>query len=1448
MTSTNTAIRRVPLHSWLWRHRTVLGLVLAGVVLAGLTTVLYYRSVIVNRFDGRRWVLPSRIYSDTFVLRTGDQSTPEALGGKLTRLLYQKQKETPERAGRFRLEGSVVEVFPRDFRYSGRFVHGFRARVEFAAGHVRSIRDASGSSVSALVLEPELLGSVFGEELEDRVIVRLAEVPATLKDAVLVTEDRDFYRHPGVSVKRTFGALAAILRGSSLQGGSTLTQQLVKNLYLSPERTLRRKATEAIMAVILDERYSKDEILEAYLNEIYLGRNGAVAITGVGAAARHYFGRDVSDLDLAESAMLAAMIKAPNIYAPTRNPGRAKQRRDLVLRLMKEEGKITEAAMALAVQQPVAPEALAAPRTNAPHFLDFVKAELFRRYGDKLKTDGLQIYTTLDVDLQQAGQNAVAGGLARLEKQYKRLAAAAKEAPLQGALIFLEPRTGSVKAFVGGRDYSVSQFNRVTQAHRQPGSLFKPFVFLAAFGRRDLPNAVTPATMFVDSPITVEWDKRQEDQRWTPRNYDGQHRGADVGAAGCGAFDQHPDGAGGPDGGAALCRRGGARGGDRLEAAALSVRCTGRLRDLAHGDRGRVRGLRQQRRARGAVRDRGRRDFRRAAARPQGDAARAGPAGRHRVPDRFAAARGRGPRHGGWGAGGRARRRTGRKDRHDERRPRCLVRGLLAEDADGDLGWLRRQPRLEPVRHAGRRADLRGVFQIGSVTVLRRELPRALQHRHGGHRSGHGLSRDGGMPQAHDGGLHPGDRAEGRVPGAPEKLVTDNLGCSMTARSPRPPVPIRIRGARTHNLKGISVSIPTGQLTVVTGVSGSGKSSLAFDTLYAEGQRRYAESLSTYARQFLERLDRPDVDSIEPVPPAIALEQKNGVRNARSTVGTQTEIYDSLRLLFAHGGTTFCPDDGEAAVPGGVDRAVSELCATEPGARVTLVAPLPWPSGESATGKKLGVRRRAEQERLRLAELKRAGFFRALSPEGETVEIGETIAGLLGADGRLPLVVGRFVVREESRAEMAMAVETAFSLAGSLKAVFEGRARVFQRGLHCPRCGRGFRDPTPPLFAFNSPLGACPTCQGFGRVIGVDLEKVIPDPSLALEDRPVAPWNTPAYESAYDDLFRACRKYSVRTDIPLARLSAHERDVLIKGRGEFYGVTGFFDWLETKRYKIHVRVLLARYRAYTLCGECKGARLAPAALAVRFRGRTIAELTDLSLGAFQDWVQGLELSAEEEARLSSVVAELRSRVRYMNDVGLDYLTLSRSARTLSGGEAQRIGLAWALGGSLTGTLYVLDEPTIGLHAADTRRLLGILRRLADRGNTVVVVEHDPEAIEAADHVIDLGPEARERGRARALRGDAARAGPGEGLGDGGVAAPPGGRAPPAGVAGRRAVRRLRSAGWPAGAVPPRRGGRDDRRRARAQPPEPDGAPAVSAASSPSPASRARASPRSCATS
>jgi penicillin-binding protein 1B len=400
-----------------------------------------------------------------------------------------------------------------------------RVRLTFSGARVKTIQDEAGQALAALIVEPELLGSVFSAELEDRTVIGLAEAPRSLVDAILVTEDRDFYRHSGVSVRRLFGAVFATLRGGMRQGGSTLTQQLVKNLYLSPERTVRRKAVEAVMATVLDARYSKDEILETYLNEIYLGRRGAIAITGVGEASRYYFGKEVSDLDLAESATLAGMIRAPNAYSPFRNPERTKQRRDLVLRLMEEEGRIDAAAMRAAVDEPLVPRTREEERTRAPHFVDFVKAELEERYGKQMQTEGLQIYTTLDVDLQQAGQKAVTQGLETLEKTYRRLASAAKQAPLQGALIVLEPQTGSVRALVGGRDYRLSQFNRVTQAHRQPGSLFKPFVYLAAFGRRDVDPPITPASIFVDSPIAVEWGQATEEEIWMPRNYDGEYRG-----------------------------------------------------------------------------------------------------------------------------------------------------------------------------------------------------------------------------------------------------------------------------------------------------------------------------------------------------------------------------------------------------------------------------------------------------------------------------------------------------------------------------------------------------------------------------------------------------------------------------------------------------------------------------------------------------------------------------------------------------------------------------------------------------------------------------------------------------------------------------------------------------------------------------------------------------------
>jgi penicillin-binding protein 1B len=518
--------RRVSLQLWVYRHRVASLAVVGAVLVVSLGVLAHLTSVVVSRFEGQRWNLPSRIYSDMFVLRAGDGGSPDKLVGKLERLLYQADAEAPARAGHFRRQGNVVEVFPRDFRYPGKFFRGFPVRVEFAGGKVSSVEDLAGEPARALVMEPELLGSVFGEEFQDRSLVRLEDLPQSLTDAVLVTEDRDFYRHAGVSIRRSLGALVTNVKRGARQGGSTLTQQLVKNLYLSPERTLRRKAIEAMLAVILDARYSKDEILEAYLNEIYLGQFGSVAVNGVGEAARHYFGKEASDLDLAESATIAAMIKAPNVYSPLHNPARARQRRDLVLRQMRDEKKIDDAALQQALQKPIVSVPGAESRTNAPHFVDFVKGELQARFGKQLKTEGLQIYTTLDVDLQRAAQRSVTQGLGALEKSYRRLAANAKEEPLQGALIVLEPRTGAVKAFVGGRDYRLSQFNRVTQAHRQPGSLFKPFVYLAAFARRDLETPITPATILEDTPITVTWDKGGEDEQWSPRDYDGEYRGA----------------------------------------------------------------------------------------------------------------------------------------------------------------------------------------------------------------------------------------------------------------------------------------------------------------------------------------------------------------------------------------------------------------------------------------------------------------------------------------------------------------------------------------------------------------------------------------------------------------------------------------------------------------------------------------------------------------------------------------------------------------------------------------------------------------------------------------------------------------------------------------------------------------------------------------------------------
>jgi excinuclease ABC subunit A len=571
--------------------------------------------------------------------------------------------------------------------------------------------------------------------------------------------------------------------------------------------------------------------------------------------------------------------------------------------------------------------------------------------------------------------------------------------------------------------------------------------------------------------------------------------------------------------------------------------------------------------------------------------------------------------------------------------------------------------------------------------------------------------------------------------------------------------PIRIEGARTHNLRAIACEIPAEALTVVTGVSGSGKSSLVFDTLYAEGQRRFVQSMSTYTRLFLERMERPDVDFISNIPPAIALAQKNTIRNARSTVGTITEINDYLRLLFTHLGETRCIACGGLVARDDPQTAMAELESVTPGITILVTAPF-----------ELGAMRVEDA----VQDLLRQGYRRIFVGD-ELVVLDEvdaaSLSGKLGgatisADGpthRPAVVIDRVIAGKVNRSRLREGLEAAFGLGGGRAILVlvdpsgggkSSKRIVLDRRFSCRSCGREHAEPVPHLFSFNSPLGACTVCQGFGRVVGVDLEKVIPDHRKALAEGAVVPWTTPANLELQEWLLRAAKDAGVRTDVPFAALDAAERAFVIEGephagerkgvksrtrRHRFPGVLGFFRWLERKRYKTHVRILLARYRGYTRCTACDGKRLKPEALAVRIAGSTIAALTERTVGEILDWCGELTLSARENARSVRLLAEVRRRLSYLTDVGLDYLTLARQARTLSGGEAQRIHLASALGSSLTDTLYCLDEPTVGLHARDSRRLLRVLRKLTAVGNTVVVVEHDPVLIEGADHLVDLGP-------------------------------------------------------------------------------------------------------------
>jgi penicillin-binding protein 1B len=503
----------------------------AGILAAllGFALVLlvgYYGRIVTARMSGRRYSIPTRIYSDVWVVRPGDRLGLDDVRRRLDRLGYVEARGEVA-AGTYGVarEGRslVVGVKDRDTAYG--HAPGARTTIEFSGRQVFGVkRTDDAAALPWAVFEPEVVGTVFDQQMEDRVPVTLDRVPKGVLDAIITTEDRDFFSHSGISWKRTLGAaLKDVRRKGAVQGGSTLTQQLVKNMFLTPQRTLRRKAIEALMAMILEARYPKNEILEAYLNEIYLGQRGSVSVTGVEQASRFYFGKSVSQLELPEAALLAGLISSPGRYSPFRAPERAKERRTLVLKGMLETKKISKAEYDKAVDAPLTRVTKPAQGINAPHFVDFVLSQL-KEKTEAAKGDGLAIYTTLDPDLQNAAQTAVEKGLEELEKRYRRLRPREGVEPLQGALIALDPSTGAVKALVGGRDYQASQFNRVVQAQRQPGSLFKPFVYLAALSRRDLVPPVTLATVLSDTPIDVTWGKGQE-ETWSPRNYDGEYRG-----------------------------------------------------------------------------------------------------------------------------------------------------------------------------------------------------------------------------------------------------------------------------------------------------------------------------------------------------------------------------------------------------------------------------------------------------------------------------------------------------------------------------------------------------------------------------------------------------------------------------------------------------------------------------------------------------------------------------------------------------------------------------------------------------------------------------------------------------------------------------------------------------------------------------------------------------------
>jgi excinuclease ABC subunit A len=555
---------------------------------------------------------------------------------------------------------------------------------------------------------------------------------------------------------------------------------------------------------------------------------------------------------------------------------------------------------------------------------------------------------------------------------------------------------------------------------------------------------------------------------------------------------------------------------------------------------------------------------------------------------------------------------------------------------------------------------------------------------------------------------------------------------------------IEVRGARTHNLKNISFKLPLNQMTVVTGVSGSGKSSLAFDTIYAEGQRRYVESLSAYARQFLERMDKPDVDEIIGIAPAIAIRQKNQTRNPRSTVATQTEIYDYLRLLFARVGTVFCHLCGREVKKDSPESAANEILeALTESARFYVL----FPVKNQETTDNLQIQ-------AVLIELLTEGFSR-LYRNGETIELRTPDDYKFEDLENTFVLVDRLAMRGDIRQRLVDSLEIAFQNGdgNALIETTDGQKLKFSTKFICEYDGTPYLEPEPRLFVFNSPFGACPVCQGFGNTTGLDLDLVVPNPMLSIKEGAIDPFTKPQAEWALDELKKYCRNEGISMDTPFMDLSETERKAVIDGKGKWRGVKGFFKFLETKKYKLHIRVFLARYRGYTACPECGGSRLRQEARDVKIAGKNLPETVALSIRDAAEFFDSLELTPEQSAIADRLLYEIKSRLRFMLDVGLDYLTLDRLASTLSGGEAQRIQLATNLGSSLVGALYVLDEPSIGLHPRDNTRLIRILHNLRDIGNTILVVEHDEQIMTAANHLLDIGVHAGELGGNVVFEGD-----------------------------------------------------------------------------------------------